>query len=590
MQKKYTLKFPNRLKSEVSKGEQSFFKSVIILTIGIVLVKIIGFLFKIPLEHIISKAGMGYFSTAYTIYQPVYTLAATGFASALSRLVATNYARNEIDEVFKIRVTARRLFFVTGIIGFVLMVIGSYVYINLVDSFSIYSMLAMSPSIFLCSLMASYRGYYEGTRNMYPTAISQVVEALGKLLFGLSFAIVIQRIAISQFNSQMGAYRTVFGVNCLSEEEALFVSYRFSAAGALAGITIGSAVALLYLFIQDKKDMSVSVCDVKVLKSDYTRISKEIIRIGFPIALGALVLTLTQLIDTSTIQVRLNSLDLDKLRIDYESYLVDVNDNSSIANALYGAYSSAITLYNLIPYITQAIGIGALPSVAAAWATNNLIEVRKRINSVVNIVVLIGMPCGLGIFALSEPIMQLLYTESTSGIASPMLQTLGIMVIFGTLVTPVCNLLQAVGKQTVPLKLMLIGAMIKLLLNYILVGVQEINIKGAPYGSLCCYVFIVLAGLFVLVRETNLKLDYKQTFVKPLVASSVCAVSAFLIHRLITVFLNIPKIATLVSIVIAVLVYVAMIFATRILKQEDVELLPKSEKIMRILTKLGYFK
>ncbi len=599
---------------------QTLVKGAIILTMATIIVKIIGAVFKIPLANIIGEDGMGYFNNAYSLYVPIYTLAASGFASALSRQIAENMALRRYRNVKKIHQVARRMFLVTGIVGTIIMALGSFLYIKFVNPRSIYAILAMCPSVLFCCIQGSYRGYYEGTRNMYPTAISQVIEAIGKLVLGLGFAMLVMSIGNNQINAAKemlgesfvsasdtaGATFTVLGQSVANEVEAKLVCYMFAAAGAVLGITLGSMASCFYFIIRHKVKKDV-VSDKEIRLSPKAEKSNDIlkafVRIGLPIALGTLVLNITQLIDSLTINGRLESLNLEKLNEYYRNLCGTVKDSatgeernlfdytgmlSEIPNALWGCYGYALNLYNLVPYITQALGISALPAIAGAWATKNMESVKGGINSVVRIVILLGIPSGLGITALAGPILDLLYPGKAAAIiAEPMLMTLGIMVLFGTLVTPLNSMLQAVGKQTVPVKLMLIGCTIKIVLNYTLVGIQSINIKGAPIGSLCCYVFIVAASLYILCRRTTMKFNLMGTFVKPLIAGILCAAGARGSYELFSLAIS-GRLATLLSICVAVVIYAVSIILLRVLTKDDVLMLPKGEKIAKILEKRNW--
>ena len=316
----------NKKRRGGSRG-QSLVQGAAILTFGTILVKVIGAIFKIPLGNVIGEAGMGYFSAAYALYLPVYTLSAAGFPSALARQVAENTAMGRYKDARKVHRVAQRVFLITGILGFIAMAAGGFVYINFVDRDSIYSVLAMSPSVFFCCMMASYRGYYEGLRNMTPTAVSQVIEALGKLFIGLGLAIGIMKYGEYSFQTSLTAYGTT--VNTL--EEARIASYPFAAAGSLAGIALGSLAGLIYMLLRSRK-YGDELTDEEIASSPAPRSTGYILRnffsIGIPIALGVLVLNVTQVIDAITIQNRLDGIDPEILRGIYRNYMSGVTDDA----------------------------------------------------------------------------------------------------------------------------------------------------------------------------------------------------------------------------------------------------------------------
>ncbi len=584
--------------------QQSLVEGALILTVGIALVKIIGALFKIPLGNIIGESGMGYYYSAYNLYLPFYTLAVAGFPVALARQVAENVTLGRYKDVKKINSIVHRIFLLTGSVSFIGMVaVGFFLtktnFSFSIDSNAIYAILAMSPSVLFCCLMSAYRGYYEGMRNMIPTAASQVIEAVGKLVIGLVTAIAVVKIGEHKFLSGLSTAGgiagagtrsvTVYGRECRSLDEALNASYPYAAACALLGITLGSALSLAYLMYRYKRYGS-GISEEQLASSPEPRATKDIVKafllIGIPIALGVLAQNLTQLIDSLTIQGQIKSLGAANMRAIYGDAMSGVTDEG-IPNFLWGVYNYGITLYNLVPYLTQGFAVGAIPALAAAWVARDREKVREGANSVLKLGVLLAFPAGCGIFALAPEILQLLYKGTAAAeICPPMLRVLGIMAMFGAMAAPINSMLQAVGKQMTPVKLMLIGAVIKLILNYVLVGIESVNIKGAPYGSLVFYIFIVVGGLFVLCRTTKIKLDIMSTFVKPFIASALCGLAAWGTCRVFNLFTD-SRIVTFIAIAAAVVVYIIALFALKAVSKADVLSLPKGEKMAKILEKHG---
>ena len=591
------------LKGSANK-QQSLVEGALILTVGIALVKIIGALFKIPLGNIIGESGMGYYYSAYNLYLPFYTLAVAGFPVALARQVAENVTLGRYKDVQKINTIVHRIFLITGSVSFLAMVAVGFFLTQTnfgfsIDSNAIYAILAMSPSVLCCCIMSAYRGYYEGMRNMIPTATSQVIEAVGKLVIGLVTAVAVVKIGEHKFLSSVeaagsivgtGAFSVeVYGRECRSLDEALNASYPYAAACALLGITLGSALSLAYLMYRYKRFGS-GISDEQLASSPEPRATRDIVKsflyIGIPIALGVLAQNLTQLIDSLTIQGQIKSLGAASMRAIYGDSMAAVADEG-IPNFLWGVYNYGITLYNLVPYLTQGFAVGAIPALAAAWVAKDTAKVKEGANSVLKLGVLLAFPCGMGMFALAPQILQLLYPGTAAAeICPPMLRVLGIMAMFGAMAAPINSMLQAVGKQMTPVKLMVIGAVIKLVLNYILVGIEGVNIKGAPYGSLVFYVFIVVGGLYVLCRTTKIRIDIMSTFVKPFAAAALCGLSAWGTCSLLNLFTD-SRIVTFLGIGVAVVVYIIALFGLKAVSKTDVLSLPKGEKMAKILEKHG---
>lgn len=592
-----------RLPAKRAQKQQTLVEGALILTVGIAIVKIIGAVFKIPLGNIIGESGMGYYYSAYNLYLPFYTLAVAGLPVALARQVAENITLGRYKDVQKINRIVRRIFLLTGSVSFLGMVAAGIFltttdYGFSIDSNAIWAIMAMCPSVLCCCLMSAYRGYYEGTRNMIPTAASQVIEAVGKLIIGLGSAFIVVKIGENKFLNAINSAGSagsgvlsveVFGRECRSLDEALNATYPFAAACALLGITLGSALSLLYLFIRYRmygSGITREQLEASPEANKTGKIIKTFLYIGIPIALGVLAQNLTQLIDSLTIQGQLKSLGSQNLRAIYGDLMSGVRDDG-IPNFLWGVYNYGITLYNLVPYLTQGFAVGAIPALASAWVIKDSLKVREGVNSVLKLGVLLAFPAGIGIMALSPEILQLLYPGTSAAlICPPMLRVLGFMAVFGAMAAPINGMLQAVGKQMTPVKLMAVGAVIKLALNYLLVGIKDVNIKGAPYGSLAFYVFIVVGGLVVLCRTTGVKLNIMSTFIKPFAAAALCGIAAWGTCRLMNLVTS-SRIVTVIAICVAVCVYIISLLALKAISKADVLSLPKGEKLAKILEKRG---
>ena len=271
---------------EKKRKQQSFEYGAIILLCSTMLVKIIGAIFKLPLSNLIGDLGFGYFDSAYALFTPIYTLAMAGLPIAISRIVAEHMANARYRDVRKSLKVTRRIFIITGLTGFVVMLLLIYPFVKLTDATgkTIYSLFAIAPALFFCCIMSAYRGYYEGLRNMYPTAASDVIEALGKLILGYGFAYIIMKI---------------------SGDVAL------AAAGAMLGITVGAAAAALFLRLRYKfkGDMiSDEELENSPEASSDKKTLKALIAIAIPVVVASLANNIASLVDVSMVKLQLKNL------------------------------------------------------------------------------------------------------------------------------------------------------------------------------------------------------------------------------------------------------------------------------------------
>ena len=325
------------------------------------------------------------------------------------------------------------------------------------------------------------------------------------------------------------------------------------------------------------------------------QILKNLIKIAIPVCLGAISISLTSFIDGISVMNRLEQALVKGAEVIYNEYTTVISGKSlsEIPNFLYGAYGNAQTLFNLIPAITTTFGISALPAIASAWALKDMSEMKKDIEAVLRVTSLLAIPAGIGMAVLSEPIIKLVYYRIADEalIAVPILRVLGVAVLFVSLMSPINSMLQAVGRADVPVKLMLIGGGLKLAVNYVFVAIPSLNIKAAAWGTLVCYLFIAISSVVVLLKITKVKIDFTGVFLKPLFSAMLCGVGAFVGYSLTNKLISLESgllqnaISTVVGIGLAVVIYVISLFCTKTITKNDILMLPKGEKIAKVLEK-----
>lgn len=599
--------------------KQSVLNGAMMLMFAVLLVKVIGLLFKIPLTDMIGAAGRGYFNSAYEIYTPIFAISMAGLPVAVSRMVAENIALGNYREPRMIRKVSQRLFIIVGITGTLILLAAAYPYARFVANIrSLPAVLCVAPSIFFCCYMSTYRGYYEGLRNMTPTAISQVVEALGKLVVGLVLAKLVTQTGMNQYESGMLASSntsaTVFGNEVTSLAEANSVITPWAAAGAVMGVTIGSVAAAVFLTIYyrvkgDGITRTQLVNSEKSAPSD--KLAKDMIKIAVPMVISALILNITNLVDTVTIQSRLTSaiesdsatiLQMHSEAINEAVRLsrINISDSAEIVKYLWGSYGMALDFRNLIPNLTLQLGISALPALAAAWAVKEKKGIKSTIELVLRICMLIGLPAGFGMAALATPLLTLIYGRGSSSdaipVVAPIMVAYGIATALMAVSTPITNMLQAIGRTDIPVKSVVVGAICKITCNFILVGNPKINVYGAVVGTILFYVVIVACNLTSLLRISKVKINWASILVKPLICAALCGVTAFASYGLLSkIFpvgntesiLNMGTISTVIAVGLAVVVYVISLLLVKGVAREDISVLPKGEKIAKTLEKYG---
>lgn len=555
---------------------QSFLYGALLLTAGVLLVKVVGALFKIPLSAVITEDGMGYFSTAYSFYNVIFSIATAGFPVAVSRMVSENDSLGRWRDVRRIKQAASPVFLLTGAVGTGLMILGAPLYTRAVgNAGALPAMLALAPSVLLCSLAAVYRGYYEGLRNMTPTTVSQVIEALAKLLFGLSGAYFV----MARTSREFAASGTVLGRAVADGAEAQRAICAFGAAAAILGVTLGSALSLLYLHLRDRRGDGIPAAQLARAPQPQPRraLARQLVRSSIPIAVGAVAMSISGLIDASFLQTRIAHIlrtDPAPLLAMYAGSIPQANLDApeSIPNYLFGCYNMALTLFMIVPSVTQAFGVSALPSVTHAFARGVKAELRAAMETVLRATSIFALPAGIGLSVLAGPIARLVYGDRPSTpIIAAALAAMGAASIFAAVTTPLGSMLQAVGHMELPVILVLSGLVVKVVLNYILAGVPQINILGGGISTLVCYALVTVAELFALVRITGIRFDFVSTVFKPLLAAGCCGAAAYGVWRCLARATGGARLDALFAVAAGAAVYAAALVLLRAVRPQELK-------------------
>ncbi len=560
--------------------------------------KVLGMLFRIFVTGMIGPTGAAYFTVAYEIYNPLFALATGGLPIAISRMVSENIARSRFKDVRRIHSASIPIFLTTGTVGFIVMVIGSFIvprlpFVNVPNA--VYSVLALSPTILFACLMSIYRGYHQGLRDMVPTALSEIIEASCKFVLGYTISYFI----IAKGLSEYAASGTVFGQFYETRESAIGAIMPFAAAGAILGISIGAAAGFIYLLLSHKRrgdGITKAELDNSPEAKAWPLLVKTLIKTAIPIGLGAIIMNVAGLIDMTLILNRIQHVmatAANELLGCYGSSIKPevLASKDGVHGYLLGCYSFTLPLMMLVPSVTQVFGVVSLPAVTRAYTKKDSKALKRNIESVIQMTTIVAIPAGLTISVLGPYLLRLIYPNRVDAvnIASNIIPILGIATIFTAVSTPFCSMLQATGRVDLPVKIISVGLAIKIAVNYFLVGIPSINIQGVGLGTLAGYAFILLTAMYCLFKETNIIPNLNYTVFKPLCASLVFCVSMFLVINILKKFLSL-LICVVISLGSAILVYVFVLIALKIITKEKINYLPKGKKIVKVLEKCHIIK
>lgn len=550
------MKDANVSNNTVKRSTKLFISGVLILTVANIVNKVLGLCFKIPLERIVGSEGMGYFNQAYTIYTWLYMVSTTGLPTAVSMMISESRAKGRFNESKRIYRVTMTLFFVIGVIGTALMIFGSGIFSTLTESPKAETCIRfIGPTLFFICISSALRGYFQGYQVMYPTAISQFIEALCKFLIGVIFAVW----AIGQ-----------------GYEIHIVAAY------AILGITVGAGLGMFYLlitkwFFREQKYNEEYLLDGCADEgvSSVGKILKRLIAVAIPITISASMLSMTDFIDLTILMRRLS----------------DIGYSEELANSLYGNFKTCVVpLFNLPPVLIYPISYSLVPMIRATLTRGDRERAEMYMHTSIRLCSIMSIPCALGMAVMSKPILSMIFSEEGAEMGAPLLTILAPAIFFVCMLSISNALLQASGNEKKPIISMVAGACVKLLTTYVLVGIPEVNIYGTPIGTFLCYLTVSVLNTYFLVKYVKIKFDFDKMFLRPLVSGAACAASAYGVYYVLAMLLENVRFSTFISTFAGIgagaIIYVILIFKLKAITEEDLLIIPKGEKLLRILKKI----
>jgi len=515
-------------------SSDGFMSGVAILSLSAVIVKIIGLIYKIPMLRLLGSEGMGYFNSAYEIYTLFCTVATTGLPVAMSAIISSLGKEDTARRAEDVRRVAGRVFLLLGVIGSAIMIAFARPFaVFLGNESAFWCVVAIAPTVFLICIVSTYRGYFQGFGKMLPTAVSQIIEAGGKLVLGLVFA--------------YGALNAGLGVELV-------------AAFAVLGLVLSSAMSALYLALS-KRMADCAIPKLPRVEIYERGIAKRLLKIAVPVTLSSGVISLTKVIDMTVILKRLQSTGMD----------------GDSAFAVYGNYTTlALPLFSLAPALITCVAMPLIPTLSRAITDKNEEEQRNAISDALRLTAIISMPISLGLALFSKPILSLIFQGAPEAVemTAPLLSILAVSVPLSCLITVGNAVLQAYGKATFPLVSVMIGSLAKLIIAYFLIGMPQIGIAGAPVSTFFCDLLINIVNFGCICKHVRKMPTVLEVLVRPFSAALASTVAARFCFSLLQTHLPSDNMATLISIAIAGMLYVLTSVMFGAINKKDIERMP----------------
>ncbi len=508
---------------------KSIIGGMTVLGLAGVICKLVGVLYSIPLTWMIGTSGLGVYNAVFPAYNLLLTISSAGLPVAVSRLVARSLAKDDPRSAKHVFKTALLLLLLLGSVATILMIAGIDVFVTASDQpESRLGFLVIAPCVAIVCVLSAFRGFMQGQQNMTPTAISQLIEQVGKVFLALPMA---------YFGSQRGI--------------------EYGAAGALLGTTIVEGIALLYMVILYFRRRAAfaaipQLCEETTASS--SSVAKHLMTISIPITIGACIVPLSQYIDSTMLVGRLMSTGMD----------------AGMASSVYGLFSgTVIRIINIPTALALAVSMSLVPAISSAKAIEDSDAVVRQTDLGMRFAFLIGLPCSIGMSVLSEPLMRFFYQGSIDEeqliLGGELLAMSGLTIILFTVVQATTSVLQGLGKQRIPMYTLLAGVICKIVLNYVLIGTPGIGIHGAPIASLVCYTVSMVPNLYYVLKYTKSRMNWMGWIVRPGIATAAMGIVVFALREL----LPFGRLLLLAEVAVGVVVFALAALGFKAITKDD---------------------
>lgn len=537
----------------------SFIKNVLMLVCSQILVKVLGLIYKIVITNVegFGNVGNGYYSTGYQIYALLLTLSSIGIPNVISKLVSEREAVGNHKAAYKIFKTSLYLFTIIGLIFSLLLFFGAeFIATNLLNVPDVkYVLKVLAPAILFVSASSVLRGYFSGLGTMKQTSISQTLEQFFNCVLSITF------------------------VYALIGKEPYIM-----AAGGNLSTTLAVLISFSYLVIIYRKNKkSISKQDEKFSiiqeRKDVIKMVKTILALSIPMTFGSVISVINSLIDTATIS--------NFIQQAYQNIIPTKLALEEKAMELAGLLSKVETITNLPLAVNLAFCTALVPEISSAIARKDKKSAGNKMSFSIFASLIIILPCAMGLSVLANPILKLLYPTASDG--ALLLQLATIQMILNALNNTINGGLYGLNKAYIPAIALLIGCGIKFILNTILISNPNINVYGAEISSFVCQLIAFLISFLTLKKHLDIKLNFKNNIFKPILATCIMGVSAFLIYKLCSNIIS-GSISTIIAILIAIIVYVMCILIMKILSEEEIKMIPFGNKLYEVLVRFKIYK
>ncbi len=547
---------------EKKKSGKNFLVQGSILAAAAIIAKIIGMIYRFPLQNILGNEGNGYYSTANEIYAIVLMISCFNLPLAVSKLVSERVHRGEYRNAHRVFLCAVRFALVVG--GSLALI--TYIFAGVITKYlmsfelAVYGLRVLAPAIFISAIIGTFRGYFQGYSTMVPTAVSQVIEQIVNAIITL----VCANIMFS------------YGESLAAQEGNASLGPAWGAAGGTFGTVVSITVALIFMMVVYTAQKGTLRRNMRRdqnsrPESEYM-IYRQLILTILPVILSTVIYNISNVADQGI----------------FNKVLQGQGYTDAQYGAIWGIYSGQFRVLMNVPLaLASSMSPSIVPSLTAAMANRNRREARQKIKMSIRFTMLLTIPCAAGMAALAKPIITMLFNQDKGvPLSTGIMQIGALMIIFYSLSTLTTGILQGLGQLKQPLINCSIALVLHFILLYFLLTTANLNIYAVVYSNIFFALIVCILNALSIRRFISYRQEWYKTFIVPGVASIIMAAAVFIVYSAFHVFAG-NTFSTVISIIVGVAVYAIGLVSFRGITIEEIATFPKGHLVIRLLRKLG---
>ena len=550
-----------------TKKDSNFLVQGSILAVASIISRLIGLLYRLPMTDIIGDTGNNYYSCAFEVYNIMLIISSYSLPLAVSKLVSARMAKGERTATYQILKGALAFAVISGVIVALIVYFGAEYFTSMLQTpLSIFALKILAPVLIVVALLGVLRGFFQGLGNMVPSALSQIIEQIVNAIVSIWAAYV-----LFQYGSKIG--------QVLGDPEKYGAAY--GAAGGTLGTNLGAVSALLFmvlvfsLYMRGFKKKMKRERNVEVDSFGYTM--KILVITIIPVLLSSTIYNISGIIDQGLFK---NIATMQG----YASNEIDV---------WWGVFSGKYKVLINVPIsIASAMAASSVPSLAASFAAGDKESVNSRINAAIRFIMVIAMPCCVGLAVLAKPIFALLFPGTLSSLdsAATMMWVGAVAVVFYSLSTLTNGLLQGIDQLKIPVKNAAIALVAHVILLICLMLFFRLNIYAVVIANAFFAFLVCVLNAIALQKHSGYKQEFQKTFLIPAISALVMGAIAYAVYTLCFMISQNNLLSILISILFAVVVYAVALLLLRGLNEEEIRKFPKGHLLVQVAKTLRLLK